>query len=56
VIGLEPSVTIWEDPTVEWAAFDLVVAVYTWGYVIRRGSFPAWAGTGPRARPGCRRT
>jgi hypothetical protein len=43
-IGLEPSVTVWEDPSVDWASFDLVVAMYTWGYVSRRESFRAWAG------------
>jgi hypothetical protein len=42
-VGLEPAVTVWEDTGVDWAAFDLVVANYTWGYVSRRGRFLAWA-------------
>ena len=43
--GLEPAVAVWEDASVEWAAFDLVVATYTWGYVTRRDRFLAWATT-----------
>ena len=41
--GLEPVVAVWEDDGVDWGAFDLVVANYTWGYVIRRERFLAWA-------------
>jgi hypothetical protein len=43
--GLEPAVAAWEDAAVDWAAFDLVVANYTWGYVIRREQFLDWAAT-----------
>jgi glutathione synthase/RimK-type ligase-like ATP-grasp enzyme len=41
--GLEPAVVSWEDPAVDWAEVDLVVANYTWGYVTRRERFLAWA-------------
>jgi glutathione synthase/RimK-type ligase-like ATP-grasp enzyme len=44
-VGLEPTVAAWEDATVDWAAFDLVVANYTWGYVLRRERFLEWAET-----------
>jgi glutathione synthase/RimK-type ligase-like ATP-grasp enzyme len=42
-VGLEPAVAVWEDANVDWGAFDLVVAMYTWGYVIRRAAFLQWA-------------
>ena len=38
----------WDDPGVDWAAFDLVVVIYTWGYVTRRERFLAWAVGGGR--------
>ncbi|MGH3400956.1 MAG: ATP-grasp domain-containing protein [Streptosporangiaceae bacterium] len=41
--GLVPRVAVWDDPDVDWAAFGLVVAMYTWGYVTRRAAFLAWA-------------
>jgi hypothetical protein len=41
--GLDPAVAVWDDATVDWGAFDLVVAMYTWGYVIRRAAFLRWA-------------
>ena len=40
--GLEPAVEVWEDAGVDWGAFDLVVAIYTWGYVLGHDSFLAW--------------
>jgi hypothetical protein len=47
-VGLEPTIAVWEEPGVDWAAFDLVVAMYTWGYVLRRDRFLAWAATAAR--------
>jgi glutathione synthase/RimK-type ligase-like ATP-grasp enzyme len=41
--GLDPAVAVWEDAGVDWSAFDLVVAIYVWGYVLRREAFLAWA-------------
>jgi glutathione synthase/RimK-type ligase-like ATP-grasp enzyme len=41
-VGLAPEVAIWDDASIEWAAFDLVVANYTWGYVMRRDRFLDW--------------
>ena len=41
-VGLEPSVVFWDDPGVGWDAFDIVVAIYVWGYVLRRGPFLDW--------------
>jgi len=47
--GMEPAVVSWEDPAVDWGAFDLVAANYTWGYVTRRARFLAWAAAVARA-------
>jgi hypothetical protein len=34
---------IWDDPAVDWSAFDLVVVRSTWDYTDRRDDFVAWA-------------
>ena len=41
--GVDPVVVAWDDPSVDWDTFDLIVAVYTWGYVLRRDEFLEWA-------------
>jgi len=46
--GLAPSVVVWDDPGVDWRAFGLVVAIYTWGYVTRRERFLAWVSAAAR--------
>jgi glutathione synthase/RimK-type ligase-like ATP-grasp enzyme len=40
--GAEPSLQVWDDASVDWAAFDLVVVRSTWDYVPRRAEFVAW--------------
>src|SRR4051812_25270183 len=40
--GADAEIAVWEDAAVDWAAFDLVAANYTWGYVTRRERFAAW--------------
>jgi glutathione synthase/RimK-type ligase-like ATP-grasp enzyme len=45
---LEGRSAIWDDPTVDWSTFDLVVVRSTWDYAERRDAFLAWAGTLPR--------
>ncbi|SDY99503.1 hypothetical protein SAMN05421684_2824 [Asanoa ishikariensis] len=35
---------VWDDPAVDWAAYDLVVLRSTWDYASRRDEFVAWAG------------
>jgi hypothetical protein len=32
-VGLEPTVAVWEDSSLDWGAFELAVALYVWGYV-----------------------
>jgi glutathione synthase/RimK-type ligase-like ATP-grasp enzyme len=38
----------WDDPSVDWSAFDLVVVRSTWDYLDRAGEFLAWARRVPR--------
>ncbi|WP_405879581.1 hypothetical protein OG762_13575 [Streptomyces sp. NBC_01136] len=41
--GAEAVVRYWDDPEVDWAAFDLVVIRSTWDYSWRVAEFVAWA-------------
>jgi glutathione synthase/RimK-type ligase-like ATP-grasp enzyme len=45
-VSVAPAV--WDDPTVDWASFDLVVLRSTWDYASRRDEFVAWADRVPR--------
>ena len=45
-VAAEPAV--WDDPTVDWAGFDLAVVRSCWDYVPRRAEFMAWAHSVPR--------
>ena len=45
-IAAEPAV--WDDPTVDWAAYDLAVLRSPWDYPARREEFLAWAARVPR--------
>jgi glutathione synthase/RimK-type ligase-like ATP-grasp enzyme len=40
---LEAEWAVWDDPSVDWEAFDLVVVRSTWDYQQRRDEFLAWA-------------
>jgi glutathione synthase/RimK-type ligase-like ATP-grasp enzyme len=39
---------VWDDPAVDWPAFDLVVLRSTWDYQERRDEFLAWVRSVPR--------
>ena len=41
--GHAVEAAIWDDPTIDWSAFDLVVIRSTWDYAQRRTEFLAWA-------------
>jgi hypothetical protein len=41
--GMRVSTAVWDDPSVDWAGFDLVVIRSTWDYTTRRDEFVAWA-------------
>jgi glutathione synthase/RimK-type ligase-like ATP-grasp enzyme len=43
--GVEAAAAVWDDPSVEWAGFDLVVVRSTWDYAERRGDFLDWVAT-----------
>jgi glutathione synthase/RimK-type ligase-like ATP-grasp enzyme len=41
--GIAGRVVRWDDPEVDWAAFDVVVVRTPWDYVLRRAEFVSWA-------------
>lgn len=41
--GVRAVQAMWDDPSAEWAAYDLVVVRATWDYVGRRDQWLAWA-------------
>jgi glutathione synthase/RimK-type ligase-like ATP-grasp enzyme len=45
--GIDATAVVWDDPAVDWAAFDLVVVRNTWDYPLRRDQFVAWARSVP---------
>jgi hypothetical protein len=45
---IEGVPAVWDDPTVDWSAFDLAVIRSTWDYTERRDAFVAWAKSVPR--------
>jgi hypothetical protein len=46
--GVTVDATIWDDPSTNWADYDLVVLRSPWDYVRRRDDFVAWASAVPR--------
>lgn len=46
--GVDAQPAVWDDPSVDWAAFDLVVIRSTWDYTGRRDAFVGWAKSVPR--------
>ncbi|MEV6863100.1 hypothetical protein AB0M44_19120 [Streptosporangium subroseum] len=41
--GIAGHIVRWDDPEVDWAAFDVVVVRTPWDYVLRRAEFVSWA-------------
>lgn len=41
--GAEVDVVVWDDPSADWAVYDLVVIRSTWDYAQRRAEFVEWA-------------
>ncbi|MBT2234103.1 RimK family alpha-L-glutamate ligase [Nonomuraea sp. NEAU-A123] len=41
--GIEGRAEQWDDPTVDWSAYDVVVVRSVWDYLDRRADFLAWA-------------
>jgi hypothetical protein len=46
--GIAAEPVVWDDPAVDWAAYDLAVLRSTWDYADRRDAFVAWARRVPR--------
>jgi glutathione synthase/RimK-type ligase-like ATP-grasp enzyme len=46
--GIDAVPAIWDDPAVDWSAFDLTVVRNPWDYIHRRDAFVAWAERVPR--------
>lgn len=46
--GIDPVPVTWDDPSVKWHEFELVVIRSTWDYAERREAFLAWARSLPR--------
>ena len=40
--GVEVVPVVWDDPSVEWSAFDAVVIRSTWDYHLRPAEYEAW--------------
>ena len=47
-LGVEAVPRVWDDPAVDWAAYDLVVVRSCWDYTTRHEEFLAWASSVPR--------
>lgn len=47
VLGIDAQPTVWDDPAVDWASYDLVVVRSTWDYTWRRDAFLDWAASVP---------
>jgi hypothetical protein len=41
--GLDAEIAVWDDDSVDWAAYDVVVVRSCWDYIDRRDAFLAWA-------------
>lgn len=55
-VGIDAVAAIWDDPTVDWSSFDLVLLRSPWDYTERVEEFLAWVerveATTPVANPG----
>ncbi len=40
--GLQPEVRVWDDPSVDWSSYRLVLIRSTWDYFLRREQFVKW--------------
>ncbi len=46
--GIAAEPVVWDDPTVDWARYDLAVLRSPWDYMSRRDEFVSWATDVPR--------
>jgi glutathione synthase/RimK-type ligase-like ATP-grasp enzyme len=45
--GLDAEITVWDDDTVDWSAYEVVVVRSCWDYLDRRDDFLTWAAKVP---------
>ncbi|WP_319462213.1 hypothetical protein [Micromonospora sp. RTP1Z1] len=45
--GIAAEAVVWDDPAVDWHAYDLAVLRSPWDYALRRDEFVAWAAKVP---------
>lgn len=46
--GIDAEITLWDDPAVDWNAYDAVVIRSCWDYTTRHEEFLGWAASVPR--------
>jgi hypothetical protein len=46
--GVVAEPAVWDDPSIDWSAYDVVVVRSTWDYVERHAEFLDWAARVPR--------
>lgn len=46
--GIAAEVAIWDDPSVNWSAYDSVIVRSCWDYITRLDEFLAWTASVPR--------
>ncbi len=49
-LGIDVTIAVWDDPSVDWSSFDLVVSRNPWDYPEKLDAFRAWAASVPRLR------
>jgi glutathione synthase/RimK-type ligase-like ATP-grasp enzyme len=47
-LGIDAEPAVWDDPSVGWDRYQLIVVRCTWDYIDRRDAFLGWAGRLPR--------
>jgi hypothetical protein len=47
-LGVDAEPAVWDDATIDWEGYDLVVIRSAWDYSTRRDEFVAWARSVPR--------
>lgn len=47
-LGIDTDIVVWDDKSVDWSAYQLVIVRSVWDYVKRRDEFLTWAASVPR--------
>jgi len=47
-VGVDAALADWDDPAIDWTAFDLVIVRSTWDYTWRHDEFMSWVASVPR--------